>query len=29
MATEILIEEKEIEITEELEKEFIDGRGEE
>lgn len=28
MATEILIEEKEIEITEELEKEFTDGRGE-
>lgn len=28
MATELLIEEKEIEINEELEKEFTDGRGE-
>lgn len=28
MATEILIEEQEIEVNEDLEKEFIDGRGE-
>lgn len=28
MATEILIEEQEIEVNEDLEKEFTDGRGE-